>query len=777
MTFENLIFNTTGNGDNRWVVLPMTDNCKGILEFDALNSTNSQAGPGNFQFGVATITGANAMTTFELIEAQDIYYASSGGALIYTHHVIDYSAYTGTGQYIVIWMSGAVSRQVRIDNVSYVSACLSQSVTAVAQDFNLQLDATGNASIVVADVDNGSTSECGTPTLSIDVNDFNCDNVGPNTVTLTADDGNGNVETATATVTVLAAVADESVLATVSEVCDGNATTITTGSSVVGVEYFLRDDADDTVLDGPIIGTGSGLSFSTGALSTSTTFNVLGETPDFVPTALSLDGVNDYLDLGTDNRGITTGMTISMWIKTSASGVVQYIAGKYNGANGFLLYMNTAGKLVIDGRDGTGVYKSSGASLTSINDGQWHYISGVIDVSIGYWGVAIDGTAETAAILATGVTLASPSPLTVGTYTTNYATATIDMVSIWDFGQGDAQIQNSMNNCMNGAESGVVGLFHLDEGAGTVATDVSGTAINASLTNMAAAAWVAGSPDLCTVQSATSCDREMTQLVTISIATAYNQSEAASICEGEDYTFPDGSVQTINSQVVHTSSFQTVVSGCDSLIETTVDINPTFDMTETVSVCEGDSHTFPDGSTQNNITSQVVYISDLNTVTFACDSAIETTVNVTTIDNSTSLNGNTITAAQSGATYRWLDCDNGNVFIPGETGQTFTGGNGNYAVEITNGTCVDTSACTMIITVGIDQANNSDFNIYPNPAKDIITIKGLKGAFMVDILNAVGEVVLTDNRSTINVEDLANGPYLVRIRSNGGVLNGRFSKL
>ena len=239
VTFETLIFNTGGGGD-RWVVLPMTDNCKGILEFDALNSTNGQAGPGNFQFGVASITGSNAMTTFELVEAQDIYYASSGGALIYTHHVIDYSAYSGTGQYIVIWMSGAVSREMRLDNVSYISACLSQSVTALTQDISVQLDATGNASIVVADVDNGSTSDCGTPTLTIDVSDFTCDDIGANAVTLTADDGNGNVETALATVTVLAAIADETVTAAVSVVCNGSSTTITTGSSVVGVEYFLR---------------------------------------------------------------------------------------------------------------------------------------------------------------------------------------------------------------------------------------------------------------------------------------------------------------------------------------------------------------------------------------------------------------------------------------------------------------------------------------------------------------------------------------------------------
>lgn len=757
----------------------MTDNCNGILEFDALNATNGQAGPGNFQFGVASITGSNAMTTFELVEAQDIYYASSGGSLIYTHHAIDYSSYAGTGQYIVIWMDGSVTRQMRLDNISYISACLSQSVTALAQDISVQLDATGNASIVVADIDNGSSSECGTPTLSIDASDFNCDNIGSNTVTLTADDGNGHVETATATVTVLAAVADETVTATVSEVCDGSFTTITTGSSVVGVEYYLRDDSDDSVVDGPVVGTGSGLSFNTGALSASTTFNVYGETPDFVPTALAFDGVNDYIDLGTDNRGISTAMTINMWVKTSATGVAQYIAGKYNGANGFLLYMNTSGKLLIDGRDGAGGYKSSGASITSINDGQWHYISGVIDVSIGYWGVGVDGVMETVGTLATGVTLASPASLTVGTYTTNYATISADMVNIWDFGQGEVQVQNSMNNCLAGTESGLVALMHLDEGSGTVATDQSTTAINATLINMAAGAWVAGSPDLCTVQSITSCDREMSQTVTVSVAPSYNLTASTTVCAGTSYTFPDGSSQTINTQTVHYSNLFTVGTQCDSIIETTANIAPDYDLTETISICEGDSYTFPDGTTQQNITSLVVYTSNLQTVGFSCDSTVETTLNVTTVDVAVSQNGGTLTADEAGATYQWVDCDNSNAPVGGAISQSFTPtSSGNYAVEVTVNGCTETSGCTNMVVTGITGIGTADIRVYPIPARELLNVDYDGDINSTSIYSASGALINTysHNPRQIDVSQLSKGMYILRVETEIGSTQTRFIK-
>ncbi|MCH2230955.1 MAG: HYR domain-containing protein [Crocinitomicaceae bacterium] len=74
--------------------------------------------------------------------------------------------------------------------------------TAICQDITVALDATGNATIIAADVDGGSTDACGIASTAIDLNSFDCSNVGPNTVTLTVTDVNGNVSTCTSTVTI-----------------------------------------------------------------------------------------------------------------------------------------------------------------------------------------------------------------------------------------------------------------------------------------------------------------------------------------------------------------------------------------------------------------------------------------------------------------------------------------------------------------------------------------------------------------------------------------------
>lgn len=78
--------------------------------------------------------------------------------------------------------------------------------TVVCQNITVQLDATGTAFITANDIDGGSSDACGISFTGIDVNSFDCDDVGANNVILTVSDVNGNTETCTAIVTVLDSV-------------------------------------------------------------------------------------------------------------------------------------------------------------------------------------------------------------------------------------------------------------------------------------------------------------------------------------------------------------------------------------------------------------------------------------------------------------------------------------------------------------------------------------------------------------------------------------------
>ncbi|MGB3343289.1 MAG: HYR domain-containing protein, partial [Aequorivita sp.] len=73
---------------------------------------------------------------------------------------------------------------------------------AVCRNITIQLDADGSASITAADVDGGSTDQCGVASITIDRDTFDCSDVGDNNVILTVTDVNGNAGTCTAIVTV-----------------------------------------------------------------------------------------------------------------------------------------------------------------------------------------------------------------------------------------------------------------------------------------------------------------------------------------------------------------------------------------------------------------------------------------------------------------------------------------------------------------------------------------------------------------------------------------------
>jgi hypothetical protein len=75
--------------------------------------------------------------------------------------------------------------------------------TALCRNTTVYLDNAGNGNITAADVNNGSSDNCGINSLELSQTNFTCSHVGSNVVTLTATDLYSNTGTCTAMVTVL----------------------------------------------------------------------------------------------------------------------------------------------------------------------------------------------------------------------------------------------------------------------------------------------------------------------------------------------------------------------------------------------------------------------------------------------------------------------------------------------------------------------------------------------------------------------------------------------
>jgi hypothetical protein len=152
------------------------------------------------------------------------------------------------------------------------------------------------------------------------------------------------------------------------------------------------------------------------------------------------------------------------------------------------------------------------------------------------------------------------------------------------------------------------------------------------------------------------------------------------------------------------------------------------------------------------------------------------TVTVTSINTATSVQGSTIAAAATGATYQWINCAN-NQPINGATNASYTAsGNGSYAVIVTQNGCSATSNCVQITNLGVDTFEQNRLRIYPNPATHQLFIQ-LNEATEIVIVDMTGKTIqqesLKAGNNAVDVSSLASGMYFIKSVSGA---NAKFVK-
>ncbi|MCF6366116.1 MAG: T9SS type A sorting domain-containing protein [Bacteroidales bacterium] len=69
---------------------------------------------------------------------------------------------------------------------------------------------------------------------------------------------------------------------------------------------------------------------------------------------------------------------------------------------------------------------------------------------------------------------------------------------------------------------------------------------------------------------------------------------------------------------------------------------------------------------------------------------------------------------------------------------------------------------------------NSEFKVYPNPAKDFIQITG-PGSIKIEFYNISGKQFLSSNKKKINISNIPNGIYLLKIQTSEGQIIKKIS--
>jgi hypothetical protein len=213
----------------------------------------------------------------------------------------------------------------------------------------------------------------------------------------------------------------------------------------------------------------------------------------------------------------------------------------------------------------------------------------------------------------------------------------------------------------------------------------------------------------------------------------------------------------------------TNAAGCDSVITLDLTINQSTASTDVQIAC--DSYTW----IQNNMTYTTTGMyNDTVTNAAGCDSVITLDLTIDQNDVSVTVNGDSISANNSNAdSYQWVLCDStGNyTIIPGATNQGYAPDySDNFAVIVTQGSCVDTSVCTNVIVLGINDLANKDINwkVYPNPTNGQFIVEIDKSAIgtPIRIFDFSGKLIreeIIQNSKTYFHENLAAGVYFIHV--------------
>lgn len=281
-----------------------------------------------------------------------------------------------------------------------------------------------------------------------------------------------------------------------------------------------------------------------------------------------------------------------------------------------------------------------------------------------------------------------------------------------------------------------------------------------------------------TIPNNAGCD----SIITITLSVKQDKFSTISPSECYSYTSPSGKYTWTTSGTY----IDTIPSffGCDSTITINLTINnSTF---STINPSECYSYTSPSGKYTWTTSSSY---EDTLTNSSGCDSIITINLSIDTVDIRVVQVSSQLTASATAATYQWLNCDNNFASIANANSKAFTATtNGDYAVEVTQNSCVDTSVCVSVTTVGVrDIDAESYLYIYPNPTSGEITIRTLnklqnpiKNA-MLRVISVTGQTVfsksnINGNDITVDLTELSTGIYFIELEEDGNVKRTKFNK-
>lgn len=157
----------------------------------------------------------------------------------------------------------------------------------------------------------------------------------------------------------------------------------------------------------------------------------------------------------------TDDFTCEAWIKVESYGGDMGIISRFDGSNGFIMYVASTGVLRLYG-DGAATREFS--TIQSLPIGKWIHVAATLDMSTGTGAIYINGASVSIASTGgVGTSLTQAGNLQVGAYNGgNTFDGKISDARIWDVVRTATQIRDNMNQQLAGSETNLVAYFKLN---------------------------------------------------------------------------------------------------------------------------------------------------------------------------------------------------------------------------------------------------------------------------------------------------------------------------
>jgi hypothetical protein len=191
--------------------------------------------------------------------------------------------------------------------------------------------------------------------------------------------------------------------------------------------------------------------------------------------ALQFNGTSQYVRVPSTGTISPTGaMTVEAWIKPSALGSNRAIVSKRDASNGgYELRLNNSNQVVFATYANDGSVRDSVTTTDTVALGQWQHVAGVYDATVGQERLRVTLRGMVTSKTSTANPRAGGSNLNIGRSGTagNHFSGIIDDVRLSNVARYAADFVQSKNHVN---DLSTLGLWKLDDGAGTLVVDASG---------------------------------------------------------------------------------------------------------------------------------------------------------------------------------------------------------------------------------------------------------------------------------------------------------------